>query len=74
MRNVKKGLEPNGFAVYWKAINEIKLPTRRIGNKKLVQNLEGDTSLRERHNDDTLEWPDKPRRKKKNTKRKWKEY
>ncbi|GFQ82341.1 uncharacterized protein TNCT_390691 [Trichonephila clavata] len=27
MRNVKKGLEPHGFAVFWKAINEIKIPT-----------------------------------------------
>ncbi|GFR27519.1 uncharacterized protein TNCT_179791 [Trichonephila clavata] len=39
MRNVKKGLEPHGFAVFWKAINEIKIPTRWIGNQKLVQNL-----------------------------------
>ncbi|GFR03832.1 uncharacterized protein TNCT_605081 [Trichonephila clavata] len=68
MRNVKKGLEPHGFAVFWKANNEIKIPTRWIGNQKLVQNL-GDTSLRESHNDDTLEWPHTPRRKQKNRKR-----
>ncbi|GFR32906.1 uncharacterized protein TNCT_515441 [Trichonephila clavata] len=74
MSNVKKGLEPHGFAVFWKAINEIKIPTRWIGNQKLVQNLGGDTSLRESHNDDTLEWPHTPRRKQKNRKRKWKEY
>ncbi|GFX86518.1 uncharacterized protein TNCV_3727871 [Trichonephila clavipes] len=74
MRNVKKGLEPHGFAIFWKAINEIKIPTRWIGNQKLVQNLESDTSLHESHNDDTLEWPDMPRGEKKKTKRKWKEY
>ncbi|KAF8777035.1 hypothetical protein HNY73_013963 [Argiope bruennichi] len=28
MRNVKKGYEPHGFSVFWKGINEIKIPTR----------------------------------------------
>ncbi|GFU38500.1 uncharacterized transposon-derived protein F54H12.3 [Nephila pilipes] len=34
MRNVKKGFEPYGFSVFWKGINEIKIPTRWIGNQK----------------------------------------
>ncbi|GFS40170.1 putative uncharacterized transposon-derived protein F54H12.3 [Nephila pilipes] len=34
MRNLKKGYEPNGFSVFWKGINEIKIPSRWIGNQK----------------------------------------
>ncbi|GFR19215.1 uncharacterized protein TNCT_308711 [Trichonephila clavata] len=60
MRNVKKGLEPHGFAVFWKAINEMKIPTRWIGNQKLVQNLGGDMSLRESQTT-TIRWNSRTR-------------
>ncbi|GFX56953.1 uncharacterized protein TNCV_3701181 [Trichonephila clavipes] len=76
MRNVKKGFEPHGFSVFWKGINEIKIPTRWIGNQKLVRNPEFDTSIYEIPNENTPESPETPRAKKKrqNSKRKWKDY
>ncbi|GFQ74547.1 uncharacterized transposon-derived protein F54H12.3 [Trichonephila clavata] len=50
MRNVKKGYEPYGFAVFWKGIKEIKIPTRWIGNQKLVRDLEFDVNIEEDEN------------------------
>ncbi|GFQ69944.1 uncharacterized transposon-derived protein F54H12.3 [Trichonephila clavata] len=41
MRNVKKGLEPHGFAVFWKAINEIKIPTPVDWKSEASANLGG---------------------------------
>ncbi|GFQ69829.1 uncharacterized protein TNCT_62551 [Trichonephila clavata] len=50
MRNVEKGYEPHGFSVFWKGINKIKIPTRWIGNQKLVRNLEFDVNVEEAQN------------------------
>ncbi|GFY50867.1 uncharacterized protein TNIN_449851 [Trichonephila inaurata madagascariensis] len=50
MRNVKKGYEPYGFAVFWKGIKEIKILTRCIDNQKLVRNLEFDISVEKDQN------------------------
>ncbi|GFQ69262.1 uncharacterized transposon-derived protein F54H12.3 [Trichonephila clavata] len=61
MRNVKKGLETSRLCSFLESYQRNKIPTRWIGNQKLVQNLGGDTSLLESHNDDTLEWPHTPR-------------
>ncbi|GFQ88535.1 uncharacterized protein TNCT_290941 [Trichonephila clavata] len=77
MRNVKKGYEPYGFAVFWKGIKEIKIPTRWIGNQKLVRDLEFDVNIEEDENKidiTSLERSITPRGKKKKQsgKRKWK--
>ncbi|GFT43682.1 uncharacterized transposon-derived protein F54H12.3 [Nephila pilipes] len=50
IRNLKKGYEPNGFSVFWKGINEIKIPSRWIGNQKLVRNLEFNTNVEDDQN------------------------
>ncbi|GFQ72165.1 uncharacterized transposon-derived protein F54H12.3 [Trichonephila clavata] len=55
MRNVKKGHEPNGFSVFWRAIKGIKIPTRWIGNQKLVEMLGDDTILDEVQKEYTFE-------------------
>ncbi|KAF8766362.1 hypothetical protein HNY73_019431 [Argiope bruennichi] len=75
MRNVKKGYEPHGFSVFWRGIKEIKIPTRWIGNQKLVENFGFDTDAGEIQNEINLKSPDsKAKKKKQNSKRKWKEY
>ncbi|GBM15810.1 hypothetical protein AVEN_262959-1 [Araneus ventricosus] len=79
MRNVKKVHEPHGFSAFWNGIKEIKIPTRWIGNHKLVQNLEDDMSLYEVQNEYTPESPEKAatpkgKKRKQNSKRKWKEF
>ncbi|GFQ65417.1 uncharacterized protein TNCT_90221 [Trichonephila clavata] len=81
MRYVKKGHEPNGFSVFWRAIKEIKIPTRWIGNQKLVEMLGDDTILDEVRKEYTFETSERvntPKRKKKRkqnfSKKKWKEF
>ncbi|GFQ75146.1 uncharacterized protein TNCT_27911 [Trichonephila clavata] len=80
MRNVKKGHEPNGFSVFWRAIKEIKIPTRWIGNQKLVEMLGDDTILDEVQKEYTFETSERvntPKRKKRKqnfSKKKWKEF
>ncbi|GFR09138.1 uncharacterized transposon-derived protein F54H12.3 [Trichonephila clavata] len=67
MRNVKKGHEPNGFSVFWRAIKEIKIPTRWIGNQKLVEMLGDGTILDEVQKEYTFETSERvntPKRKK----------
>ncbi|GFR18707.1 uncharacterized protein TNCT_723741 [Trichonephila clavata] len=80
LRNVKKGHEPNGFYVFWRAIKEIKIPTRWIGNQKLVEMLGDDTILDEVQKEYTFETservntPKKTKRKQNFSKKKWKEF
>ncbi|GFQ82213.1 uncharacterized protein TNCT_174881 [Trichonephila clavata] len=78
MRNVKKGHEPMGFQ-FWRAIKEIKIPTRWIGNQKLVEMLGDDTILDEVQKNILLNvrrvnTPKRKKRSRTSQKRKWKEF